>query len=181
MLGIENRREGTAARRAVPEYELRKPTGADGPAVSELIAECPPLDRNSRYCNLLQCTDFADTCVLADGDEKALGWVSAYKPPGEPSTLFVWQVAVHPDARGLSLGKKMILAILKRPLCADVELLKTTVTADNDASRGMFNSLAKSLDTSAREQPHFDSERHFDNRHESEHLITIGKFTTRDL
>lgn len=180
MLGMTHRRDA-AARSAAPLFELRQPTGADGPAVSALIRACPPLDHNSRYCNLLQCTDFADTCVLAEAEERPLGWVSAYKPPKEPSTLFVWQVAVHPDARGLSLGKLMILDILRRPVCSDVEELKTTVTPDNDASRGMFHSLAKSLDASADEELHFDKDRHFGNHHQSEHLITIGKFTTDDL
>lgn len=180
MLGISNRRDA-AARSPAAVYELRKPTGADGPAVSELIKACPPLDPNSRYCNLLQCTDFADTCVLAEAEEKPLGWVSAYKPPREPSTLFVWQVAVHPDARGLSLGKQMILEILRRPVCDDVEQIKTTVTQDNEASRGMFHSLAKTLDASADERLYFDKSRHFGNRHPSEHLIIIGDFTTDGL
>ena len=143
-----------------------------------LISACPPLDRNSRYCNLLQCTDFADTCVLAERDGKPLGWASAYKPPGEAETLFVWQVAVHPDARGHSLGKRMILEILRRPVCDGVEQIKTTVTRDNEASRRMFHSLAKTLDARADERLLFERRRHFADRHQSEHLITIGRFTT---
>lgn len=166
---------------AAPAYELRKPTGKDGPAVSALIEACPPLDCNSRYCNLLQCTDFADTCVLAEARDKALGWVSAYKPPREPSTLFVWQVAVHPDARGHSLGKLMILEILRRPACEAIEQLKTTVTPDNDASRGMFHSLAQTLGAEVDERLHFEKKRHFGKRHENEHLITIGRFSTTGL
>lgn len=180
MLGMNHRR-GAVVRSAAPLFELRKPNGADGPAVSGLIETCPPLDRNSRYCNLLQCTDFADTCVLAEAKDKAFGWVSAYKPPKEPSTLFVWQVAVHPDARGHSLGKLMILEILRRPVCDRVERLKTTVTPDNEASRGMFHSLAKALDAAFDEHVRFEKDRHFGNRHKSEHLISIGRFTTADL
>ena len=45
------------------EPTFRMPNAADGPAVSQLIASSPPLDTNSAYCNLLQCTDFAETCV----------------------------------------------------------------------------------------------------------------------
>lgn len=176
MLGTRQRREQPARHASAPQYVLRKPTAKDGPAVSELIAACPPLDRNSPYCHLLQCTDFADTCVLAVSNDKPIGWVSAYRPPGDPETLFVWQVAVHEDARGLSLGKEMILDILRRDVCAGVRRLKTTVTPDNDASRGMFRSLARSLETSLKEKPHFDSSRHFRERQDSEHLITIGTF-----
>jgi L-2,4-diaminobutyric acid acetyltransferase len=157
-----------------PGIAVRKPTPQDGPAVSELVASCPPLDENSRYCNLLQCTDFADTCALADTGEKPVGWVSGYRPPNEPSTLFIWQVAVHPDARGLGLGKTLILDILQRDACAEVEALRTTVTPDNHASRGMFRSLANALDADLMEQVHFDSERHFRHLHDSENLITIA-------
>ena len=35
-------------------------------AIWELISACPPLDTNSAYANLLQCTHFADTCVIAE-------------------------------------------------------------------------------------------------------------------
>src|SRR3546814_3090873 len=39
---------------------LRMPRTEDGPAISRLVGDCPPLDVNSAYCNLLQCTHFAD-------------------------------------------------------------------------------------------------------------------------
>ncbi|MBD4807723.1 diaminobutyrate acetyltransferase, partial [Xanthomonas citri pv. citri] len=38
---------------------FRTPAVTDGPSVTELIAQCLPLDPNSAYCNLLQCTHFA--------------------------------------------------------------------------------------------------------------------------
>ena len=181
MLGPSKDGVRGSAIAGAPDYWLRSPTPADGPAVTGLVADCPPLDRNSRYCNLLQCTVFADTCVLAETDRRPIGWVSAYKPPFDDSSLFVWQVAVHPDARGFSLGKEMILAILRRPACRDVDFLKTTVTPDNVASRAMFQSIAESLNAPIDEQPYFDHKEHFEREQESEHLITIGSFSTAAL
>jgi L-2,4-diaminobutyric acid acetyltransferase len=171
-----SRRKSEASARTQTSIVFRKPTDEDAPGVWGLVRDCPPLDCNSRYCNLLQCTDFADTCILAahaaDG-ERPLGWVSGYRPPNDRSTLFIWQVAVHPDARGISLGKRMILALLRRRECQGVRSLKTTVTADNKASRGMFRSLAKMLRAPISERRHFDKQRHFDGRQDTEHLITI--------
>jgi len=181
MLGTVNGNRPGAASILVPEVGLRKPTSEDGPAVSALVGACPPLDENSRYCNLLQCTDFADTCVLAEANNQPVGWVSGYKPPREPATLFIWQVAVHPSARGLSLGKRMILDILRRRTCTTVEKLKTTVTPENEASRGMFQSIAQALDASMQEQIRFERRRHFQHCQDSEHLITIGSFDTTNL
>ncbi len=159
---------------------LRRPRAADGPALSALVAACPPLDPNSRYCNLLHCTHFAATSVAAerrDGERAELvGFISAYLPQGRPDTLFVWQVAVHADARGAGLGRHMLRHLLQRPACADVRYLDTTVTADNAASEAMFRGLAGDLGARVRRHRWFDSERHFDGAHGSEYLLRIGPF-----
>ena len=141
MLGSASATSPAAA--GEPSISFRKPTDADGPAVSRLIDECPPLDSNSRYCSLLQCTDFVDTCIVAERDDEIIGWISGYRLPSDQSTLFVWQVAVHPVARGEGLGKHMLHALLDRVAQSGVRTMRTTVTRDNQASRAMFRSVAK--------------------------------------
>lgn len=155
-------------------YLFRKPTAADGRAVRELIACCPPLDANSLYCNLLQCTHFADTCALAEQDGEICGWVSAYRPPTEPQTLFVWQVAIRPSARRCGLGRALIGALLGRDAMRDIRQLKTTITPDNRASWALFRSLAKAWNAPFTTQEHFEREAHFGGHHESEHMLAIG-------
>src|SRR3546814_13244218 len=66
------------------DFRFRMPKAEDGAAISKLIAACPPLDRNSAYCNLLQCSHFADTCIVAERDGYIAGWISGYRPPSEP-------------------------------------------------------------------------------------------------
>lgn len=146
----------------------------DGARVHDLIAACPPLDENSLYCNLLQCTDFADTCILAEQGRDLVGWISGYRPPGEPSTLFVWQVAVHEKARGTGLAGKLLMALLERPAPQPIRFIKTTVTPENDASRALFSSVARRSDAPIREQAGFEKDTHFRGRHDSERLIVIG-------
>ncbi len=153
---------------------LRKPRVTDGVRVADLVASCPPLDENSLYCNLLQCTDFADTCVLAEREGEALGWISGYHPPDEPETLFVWQVAVHRCARGLGLGRRMLLALLARVGDEGTRYLKTTITPDNEASRRLFQSVAAGAGAQLDETSGFDAKEHFAGRHASERLIKIG-------
>lgn len=154
--------------------KLRKPAPTDGPRVWQLVADCPPLDRNSMYCNLLQCSDFADTCILAELRDRAVGWISGYRPPDDAATLFIWQVAVHERARGMGLARKMLSGLLARDDCQDVEYLKTTITADNAPSRALFKSFAARCDAPLAETPGFDEDLHFRGRHDSERLITIG-------
>ena len=50
------------------KIEIGRPTSQDGAGVFDLVARCKPLDENSMYCNLLQCSHFADTSVVTRND-----------------------------------------------------------------------------------------------------------------
>ena len=153
---------------------LRAPTPEDGADVWELIRDSGPLDENSLYCNLVQCEYFADTCVIAELDGVIVGWISAFIPPDAPDTLFVWQVAVGEAARGRGVAKKMLNELFGRPVCADVTQLKTTITADNDASWALFNSFAENMDAELEHEPHYKEDAHFGGKHATEYMVTIG-------
>ena len=153
---------------------LRRPTKDDGSEVWKLVAACPPLDQNSMYMNVVQCDHFAETCVLAERDGVLLGWISGHVPPDSPDTLFVWQVAVHADARGLGLGKRMLKDILRRPACKAVQQMETTITRSNAASWGLFNSFARDMGGELSDAPHYDRHDHLDGQHATEHLVTIS-------
>lgn len=152
----------------------------------DLIARCPPLDRNSLYLNLLQCTHFAQTCVIAESTtgsgaadntaDSLCGWVSGYLLPEDPQRLFIWQVAVAPHARGHGLATHMLNELLSRPVCAATTYLQTTITPSNRASWALFRSFAQSRQARFEEQPFFDRDLHLDGVHESEHRVTIGPF-----
>jgi len=156
------------------------PESVDGVAVHALIAACPPLDANSLYCNLLQCSDFADTCAIARCGGEAVGFLSAYRKPKAPDTLFVWQVAVREDARGRGLARKMLFDVLSRPDCASVRRVEATITEGNTASWVLFRSLADALGASFSHAPLFERETHFGGIHDTEMLISIGPFDPVD-
>lgn len=152
---------------------LRKPDATDGADIWALIRACKPLDENSMYCNLVQADHFRDTCVVAEMDGDIVGWISGHMIPGE-NELFVWQVAVSPKARGLGLGRRMLSTLLARDVCAGAERLKTTITEDNDASWALFRSFARSVGGTLEDEPHFESDAHFDGQHDTEHMVTIA-------
>ena len=153
---------------------LREPTAKDGPRVTQLIADCPPLDTNSAYCNLLQCTDFADTCILAERDQQLLGWISAYRPPSEPEVLFIWQVAVAHAGRGQGLAGRMLDELLQRPSAAGVTSLTTTVTEDNTASWGLFEAFARRHEATVERTARFCRDKHFSGSHDTEFEARIA-------
>ncbi|MDF1735926.1 MAG: diaminobutyrate acetyltransferase [Minwuia sp.] len=170
-MSISSDREPVSSRPArLPA--LRKPVATDGPAIWALVKECAPLDENSMYCNLIQAEHFRDTCVVADLDGDIVGWISGHMIPNDDA-FFVWQVAVSPRARGLGLGKKMLMHLLQRDACADAAELKTTITEDNEASWALFRSLARTAGGKIRDKPHFEEDIHFEGQQDTEHLVTI--------
>jgi len=159
---------------------LRPPTPNDGASVFRLISRCPPLDNNSMYCNLLQCTHFAGTSVAAvqtvNTNEELIGFISAYLIPVREDTLFIWQVAVDERARGIGLAGSMLNHILDRSQCSQVNYLETTITESNKASWALFESLANKLGTTLQKSVMFDRDKHLADEHDTEFLVRIGPF-----
>ncbi|MDO8909836.1 MAG: diaminobutyrate acetyltransferase [Pseudohongiella sp.] len=156
---------------------IRQPAPDDGIAVHNLIRKSAFLDDNSLYCYLVLCTHFSETSVIATLGDDLAGVVTAYIPPQQPDTLFVWQVAVDTAAQGRGLASSMLNHILERDTMRRINYVETTVTADNHASRAMFMSLARRYKAQVAESVMFDRDKHFLNLHDSEHKLRIGPLT----
>lgn len=155
---------------------FKRPIAEDGIEVHRLIQKCQPLDENSVYCNLLQCTHFSDTSVAAWADGKLIGFISGYLRPDQKETLFIWQVAVSPEARGQKLARRMLQHLLTRPGSASIRFVEATITPNNEASWKLFHSLARQYNAKTQREILFESQRHFSGLHEEEHLIRVGPF-----
>jgi L-2,4-diaminobutyric acid acetyltransferase len=121
---------------------MRAPTSEDGADLWRMARACG-LDLNSPYLYLLWCHDFADTSVIAEVDGATVGFVTGYRRPAEPATLFVWQVAVGKAWRRQGLAIAM-LDHLRDRLVPRVRFVEASVTPSNEASAGLFRSLAAS-------------------------------------
>lgn len=152
---------------------LRRPAAEDGAPLHALVRKCKPLDENSIYCNLLQCTHFANTCIVAEKEGKLAGFVTGYRMPDHPGIYFLWQVGVAAAGRGHGLGKRMIQAILSREACRGVTELNTTITRSNEASRALFASVARAEGAEITEQEYFTAEHFGGSNHEPEYLFRI--------
>lgn len=127
------------------KIELRHPLTTDGDALKTLLATTPVLDGNSVQCTLLQCSHFAQTSVAAFLHGQLVGFVSAYYPPNEPNTLFVWQVVVAQDLRDLGLGKKMLHWLIDQPACEQAMRMVTAIGIKNSISWSMFDGFARDI------------------------------------
>jgi L-2,4-diaminobutyric acid acetyltransferase len=151
-------------------------TPFDGPALHRLVEVCTPLDTNSLYCNLLQSSHFAATSITAKTDGLLMGSITAYRLPERPDTLFIWQVAVHPQARGQGVAIRMLRALVSRPSLANIRFIETTITEDNSASWRLFLKFADECAAKTQRSVMFEKAHHFDGHHDSEQLLRIGPF-----
>lgn len=159
-------------------FSLREPQATDGYALNQLVKRCPPLDTNSVYCNLLQCTDFSSTSIAAENDQGELvGFISGYRPPARPDTLFIWQVAVDSSMRGQGLALKMLMGLTERTAAVGVRWLETTISPGNTASEALFAKAFRQLGVEPETRVLFSRAEHFDGQHDDEVLYRAGPFS----
>ncbi len=159
--------------------ELRHPLTTDGYALHQLVAASPPLDTNSIYCNLLQCLHFSDTSVAALLNGQLVGFISAYCPPNDSETLFVWQVVVHESLRGSGLAKHMLKWLIDQPSTEKAQRLTTSITPNNQASWALFESFARDCGALPVKTMMFDRHRHFGGEHDDEYQLQIAPLPNR--
>jgi len=149
--------------------------------MARLVRESAVLEPNSTYAYVLLCTDFRQTCFVADRGGPPLAFVAAYRPPTRPDTVFVWQIGVHPDERGRGLGTRLLRTLLSAPGARDACWLEATITPSNVASLGLFSGLARSLDASFELGPGFPGDLFGEaSVHEPEQRCRIGPLMRRE-
>ncbi len=150
----------------------------DGKALHRLVDDGGVLELNSCYSYVLLCDHFGGTTVVAEHEGEAVGFVTAYRPPSHPDTVFVWQVGTHPRMRGRGVARGLLDALIKRPGCRGIRFLEATVTPSNTASRRLFASFARHRGAEFHEGEGYPGETFAEEEHEPENLIRIGPFTT---
>lgn len=148
----------------------------DAVKIWQLVKGTGVLDLNSAYCYLLLCTHFSDTCLVAESNNKLAGFVSAYKIPGNETTLFIWQTGVANQFRGQGIAKKLLLELINSSKCKYVNKIEATISPSNIASMALFKSLAREFGTKLIVQDHFSSSLFPNQQHEKENLVSIGPF-----
>jgi L-2,4-diaminobutyric acid acetyltransferase len=155
---------------------LRQPQVADGISIWRLVRDTGVLDVNSPYSYLMLCKFFSDTCVVAEQDGQIVGFVSAFRPPADQQTLFVWQVAVAESQRGNGLGKALLKALIRREACKNVCYLEATVTPSNLSSQALFRGFARDFSIDCEVSECFPAHLFPGGTHESEMTFRIGPF-----
>jgi L-2,4-diaminobutyric acid acetyltransferase len=157
------------------KVRLRQPGRRDGRLLHELVAACPPLDLNSCYAYLLLCEHHAQTSVIAERNGAVVGAITAYVPPLEPDTLFIWQVAVATEMRRQKMGTRMLQHLLQHCMAAHgLRWLATSINRGNHASHELFTRFARRHGVAYTRTTLFSATDFGDSGHEEECLYKIG-------
>jgi L-2,4-diaminobutyric acid acetyltransferase len=141
----------------------------------DLVVASPPLDLNSRYAYLLLCEHHAQTSVIAECEGVVVGAITAYVPPAQPDTLFIWQVAVAPQARGRKLATDMLQHLLQHCIAPrQLRWLEATISPGNYASRRLFTQFARRHGAGYITSRLFSPDDFGESGHEEERLYKIG-------
>ena len=151
---------------------FRPATSGDSRAMRAVAQDTGVLSVNSTYYYALMARHFKETCMVAERGGKLCAYVTAYAPPGQPDTLFVWQVGVGLKWQGQGLGKRLLLALVSEQQPRFVE---ATIAPDNQASIKLFQAVARQLgaDHSFSDRPFFADEE-LGSGEGAEHLMRVG-------
>lgn len=153
---------------------MRTPTRDDAKQMWRLAEGA--VDSNSPYSYLMLVEYLAGTCAVAvDDDGQIAGFVTGFRLPEDPSTLFIWQIAVAPERRGLGVGAQLLDGVADRPAIPRLRYLEASVTPGNNASEGLFRAFAESRRTECIEDELFDAA-DFPGPHDPEVRFRIGPF-----
>lgn len=153
---------------------LTAPGEDDGREMWRIARDTNVLDVNSPYSYLLWCRDFADSSVVARGDDgRVCGFITGFIRPRSVVTLFVWQVAVDEAYRGHGLAKLMLDYLGDRIVAEGGSHLEATVTPDNVPSSRLFEAFARDRGCALERRTLFTQEQ-FPRGHQPEVLFRIG-------
>lgn len=122
------------------QISLRLPVSQDAQAIRQLARDTLVLSVNSTYHYALMARMFNETSIIAQSSDTLCGYITAFRPPQQPDTVFVWQVGVAETCRGKGLGKKMLCTIIRNQQPIFVE---ASIASNNKASRNLFSSIAR--------------------------------------
>ena len=152
---------------------IRPADVTDAVAAHDIVMTSGALEPNSGYAYALAFREFGDTCRVAIRDGAVVGFVLGFVPPTRTDTVFVWQIGVREDARGIGVGHALLEA-LTSDRAEPFAYLEATVAPSNTTSRALFTGFAKRRGAPLVTTPCFDSNHFPGSTHESEPLLRIG-------
>lgn len=126
-----------------PDAMIRPMTDDDITAVRAIADGNDFLLRYHPYVYWVMRANAPDLCkVYAAGDD-VLGYVTGVAPFSKAGACLLWQVGVHRVFRRLGIASALVEAFAASALDKNISEIQVTVDVRNDASRTLFEQVAK--------------------------------------
>lgn len=152
---------------------LRSPEAADVDRIEDLMEEFTSRDFSSLKGDLVYNPAFRETSVVAELEGKIVGFVSAYRLPFDPETLFIWHVDVAESARDTGLSSLMLGHLMRQLSCVEVRRVQTAIPQCDERAWALFRRFARWQRSRMEIQPFITQALTPFARHEVDHLVTI--------
>lgn len=156
-----------------PIPALRPPELEDSARIAALPGGFTSHGISSLRESLMSHDGFRDTSVLAEQDGVLTGFVSAYRLPNDPQTLFVWHVDVAEEARGAGLASLMMGHLMRFPACEGVTRIQTAIRPTDESAWTLFRRFACWQRSCMEVQPFITQALTSLTRHDAELMVTI--------
>ncbi len=157
------------------QFQIRNAVRADAKHIARIVSDTKILDVNSCYAYLVLCDHFSQTCFVATIDDQPVGFVTSFIPPERPNALFVWQIGVDPKYWKNGIGIKLLKTLNDCEACTEINLIETTISPSNVASRALFTRLARLLNTEMRTSVGYTTKDFESGEHEDEESVHIDR------
>lgn len=156
-----------------PIPALRQPEPEDSARIDALAGGFTSHGMSSLQGSLMSHDGFRETSVLAEQDGALIGFVSAYRLPNDPQTLFVWRVDVSETARDTGLASLMMGHLMRVQACDGVTRVQTAIKPSDESAWTLFRRFARWQRSRMDIQPFITQALTPFNQHDTEMMVTI--------
>lgn len=155
------------------KLRYRTPNKFDGKHIWELVRAGGKLDLNSPYFYLAMSHWFSQSCMLVEDTEtkRLIGLVIGFRHPSNRNKLFIWQIAVDEQYRGLGIALNLLDQLTED---SEIRFVEATISPSNYSSRRLFEKWATAKHVDIKKSSCFVETDFPDQLHEQEDLYVIG-------
>jgi len=123
--------------------ENRKALESDIQSIINLLNDCKPyVHPHHEYVYWILGNFYQSTTFVCVESERLIGFICGL-PSIDQSTIFVWQVCIHPDFRGRGIGLGLIKLLFESSEQFGFNNLQLSITANNSISKSMFKKFSE--------------------------------------
>ncbi|GEM_PF-3598627 len=123
--------------------EYRKASVEDAKEIHTIVKNTPGIDDNSLYYYSLWLKEFDQSNVVATQNNKIIAFLTAFRKPKDPETLFLWQLAAIPRHGVPDLGVRLAYHLIDYEIDNNLSGVEATIDLNNKSILYVMKKIEK--------------------------------------